>query len=161
MFNDGDGHLLLLQVKESERSALEPFLARSAYANQGERVARGQRGMQYASDIFLGWSSCGGRDYYVRQFRDMKTGVDLAGLAEQPFLAYVEYCARALAMGHARSGYPAEIAGYLGKKNVFDQAAVAFADRYADLTEADHALFTTREKSKSTAAPEPPLPTAH
>jgi hypothetical protein len=91
----------------------------------------------------------------------MKTGVDLAGLAEQPFLAYVEYCARALAMGHARSGDPAEIAGYLGKKNVFDQAAVAFADRYADLTEADHALFTTREKSKSTAAPEPPLPTAH
>jgi len=146
LFTDGDDHWLLLQIKESQRSALERYLARSVYENQGQRCVQGQRLMQFASDIFLGWSSQNGHDYYVRQFRDMKTGVDLAALTKQPYLAYVEYCARALAMGHARSGDAAAIAGYLGKKDTFDKAVLAFAERYADLTESDHALFVEREK---------------
>jgi len=152
LFTDGDDHWLLLQIKESQRSALEPYLARSPYDNQGQRCVQGQRLMQYASDIFLGWSSSDGHDYYIRQFRDFKTGVDLAALAEQPYLAYVEYCARALAMGHARSGDAAAIAGYLGKKPTFDQAALAFAERYANLTESDHALFAERTKSQATVS---------
>jgi uncharacterized protein (DUF2252 family) len=146
LFTDGDDHWLLLQIKESQHSALEPYLAPSVYENQGQRCVQGQRLMQYASDIFLGWSSWDGHDYYIRQFRDMKTGVDLAALSEQPYLAYVEYCARALAMGHARSGDAAAIAGYLGKKDAFDKSALAFAERYADLTESDHARFAEREK---------------
>ena len=161
LFTDGDDHWLLLQVKESQHSALEPYLTPSVYENQGQRCVQGQRIMQYASDIFLGWSSFDGHDYYVRQFRDMKTGVDLAALAEQPYLAYVEYCARALAMGHARSGDAAAIAAYLGKKDTFDKAALAFSQRYADLTEADHARFVAREKSMAVTLPAPPPSTEH
>jgi len=179
LFTDGDDHWLLLQVKESQHSALEPYLAPSStaldpdlnaaldprltrvYDNQGQRCVQGQRIMQFASDIFLGWSSAGGHDYYIRQFRDMKTGVDLAALADQPYLAYVEYCARALALGHARSGDAAAIAGYLGKKDAFDQAALTFALRYADLTEADYAAFVEREKSTGGTMPDSPLAAAH
>ncbi len=159
LFTDGDDHWLVLQIKEAPRSALEPYLAPSPYRNQGQRVVRGQRLVQFASDIFLGWSTSGDHDFYVRQFRDMKTSVDLAALDEAPYAYYVEYCARALAMGHARSGDPAAIAGYLGASDVFDQAVLVFAERYADLTERDHALFAQREKAEA-AKPAPAEPAA-
>jgi hypothetical protein len=108
--------------------------------HNGERVVVGQRLLQPASDIFLGWATGtgpGGRDFYVRQLRDMKVSIALsrdgAGNAR-----YAEFCGRALARGHANTGSAAAIAGYLGKSNKFDKALARFGRAYADQTERDH-----------------------
>ena len=137
----GGDDLLLLQIKEALPSVLAAHLPKSAYRNQGERVVRGQRLMQAASDVFLGWASAGGRDFYVRQFKDKKATADLTAMNGARLAEYAAACAQALAGAHARSGDPAAIAGYLGKSDVFDRALLTFAQSYADQTERDYAAF--------------------
>lgn len=142
LFTTADDEPLILQVKETTRSVLEPFTAPSPFKNQGERVVTGQREMQAASDIFLGWlHDDEGHDYYVRQLRDMKVSVKLDALRPSELEEYVTTCASALARAHARAGDPATIAGYLGGSDRFDRAAVAFARAYADQVELDYETF--------------------
>lgn len=133
---------LFLQFKEALPSVLEPFAGKSRYSNHGERVVTGQRMLQSASDIFLGWTRDDeGRDYYFRQLRDMRMTVDLASMSRQDWIEYVELCGWALARAHARTGDAARIAGYLGKNDTFDQAIAKFAAAYARQTERDYALL--------------------
>ena len=134
--NDDDP--LFLQVKEATASVLEPFAGASAYANHGERVVQGQRLMQAVSDIFLGWTAIEGRDYYVRQLRDMKGSIPVEQLAAPELAEYGRTCGAVLARAHARSGDPVAIAAYLGGGDVFDRAISRFAIAYADQTESDH-----------------------
>jgi uncharacterized protein (DUF2252 family) len=129
---------LFLQLKEAQPSVLEPYVGRSRYHNHGRRVVVGQRLMQAATDIFLGWSSDGEHDYYVRQLRDMKGSADLEVMTGRDLIEYAEICGWVLARAHARSGDAAMIAGYLGKSEVFDEAVVSFATAYADQTEKDY-----------------------
>src|SRR6185312_9035371 len=115
----------------------EQFLGPSPYPGHGERVIRGKRQIQAASDIFLGWISVQGFDFYVRQFRDMK--VIPNGELIAPFLVpFAERCAHVLARSHARTGDAMAIAGYLGKGRRFDEAMTDFAVAYADQTSRDH-----------------------
>jgi len=137
---DGDDPLFL-QIKEADVSTLEPYFGQSAYANHGERVVQGQRMMQEASDIFLGWTHGDDADLYVRQLRDMKLSVDIATLTKKEFDQYTRMCARALARAHARSGEAAQISGYLGSNDLFAQAIALFAEAYADQTKRDHAAL--------------------
>src|SRR6266700_289792 len=101
----------------------------------------GQRMMQAASDILLGWSTLGGRDYYVRQLRDMKWSAEIETMNLSEFSLYVELCAATLARAHARTSDPAQISGYLGNRDTFDQAIASFAEVYADQAERDHAAL--------------------
>jgi uncharacterized protein (DUF2252 family) len=133
---------LLLQFKEARASVLEPYAGKSRYANQGERVVTGQRMLQSASDVFLGWTSDEqGHDFYFRQLRDMRMKIDLEAMSKQDWFEFVELCGWVLARAHARTGDPAMIAGYLGKTESFDEAIAKFAASYADQTERDHASF--------------------
>jgi uncharacterized protein (DUF2252 family) len=143
------GGPLVLQIKEARQSVLSPYVTGHHYSHQGERVVTGQRIMQAFGDIFLGWtrSPVSNVHYYVRQLHDMKYGVDIAGLRPVGMEIYAEVCAWALARAHARSGNPAEIAGYLGPGEVFDDALATFATAYADQTERDHAAFTAAIRS--------------
>lgn len=135
----GEGDPLLLQFKEALPSVLEPYAGRSRYRNHGQRVVTGQRMLQSASDVFLGWTrDAGGRHYYFRQLRDMKMKIDLATMTTPDWLEYVQICGWALARAHARTGDAALIAGYLGKNDPFDVALTEFADAYADQAERDH-----------------------
>ncbi len=133
---------LLLQMKEAEASVLEPLLGASALASHGQRVVEGQRLMQAASDIFLGWVRAeqdgARRDFYVRQLRDWKVSVDLDTLAPNGLAAYGVACGWTLARAHARSGDRIAIGAYLGASDTFDRAVSDFAARYADLNERDH-----------------------
>jgi hypothetical protein len=136
--------VLFLQVKEAVRSVLEPYLRRSRFTHQGERVVTGQRLTQSASDIFLGWShGPAGGDFYWRQLRDWKGSADATAMDAAHLQAYGELCAWTLAKGHARSGDPVAIASYLGKKDRFDVAMADFAEKYADQNEADYAALKT------------------
>jgi uncharacterized protein (DUF2252 family) len=132
---------LLLQIKEACPSVLEPHVGKSRFHNHGRRVVTGQRLMQSASDIFLGWSSEGERDCYVRQLRDMKATADLSAMSGGDLINYAELCGWVLARAHARSGDAAAIAGYLGKSELFDEAIGDFAAAYADQTERDYEAF--------------------
>ena len=132
---------LILQIKEAQASVLERHLGPSAYPNHAQRVVYGQRLMQAASDLFLGWTRLGYHDYYIRQLRDMKLTVNIETLTEEGFIEYCRFCGWALARAHARSGDSAQINGYLGKSDVFDRAIAAFAETYADQTEREHAAF--------------------
>jgi uncharacterized protein (DUF2252 family) len=132
---------LFLQIKEAQASILEPYLGRSPHHNHGRRVVHGQRLMQSASDIFLGWASDGGFDYYVRQLRDMKGTADVEHMSGEDFLDYAKLCGWVLARAHARSGDAALIGGYLGKADTFDTAIAEFAAAYADQTERDYETF--------------------
>ncbi len=144
---------LFLQVKEAEDSVLAEFAGRSKYANQGERVVVGQRFMQAASDIFLGWirvaHGVDGRphDYYVRQLRDWKFSVNVAGMPPSWFRQYGAGCGWTLARAHAKTGDRFSIAGYLGASDAFDQAVADFAASYADQIERDHAHLVEAIKS--------------
>ena len=140
----GDRHddPLLLQVKQAAASVLEPHAGRSRYRHAGRRVVTGQRLLQTASDIFLGWTSDGAADYYVRQLWDMKGSVNLETLDPADLAPYGRLCGWVLARAHARSGDAAAISGYLGGGDGFDRAVADFAEAYADQTEADHAAFT-------------------
>jgi len=137
---------LFLQAKEAQASVLEPYLGKSVYKNHGERVVQGQRLMQHASDIFLGWTHGEVVDLYLRQLRDMKLSEDIALLTKQQFGRYARLCALALARAHARSGDPAMISGYLGNSDAFAQALARFAEAYADQTERDHAALLAAMK---------------
>ena len=133
---------LLLQFKQALPSVLDPYAGKSRYANHGERVVTGQRMLQSTSDIFLGWTRDDeGHDYYFRQLRDMKMTSNVEDMSEQEWIEYVELCGWALALGHARTGDPGRIAGYLGKNDTFDQAIAKFAIDYADQTERDYAVL--------------------
>jgi uncharacterized protein (DUF2252 family) len=139
---EGGGHddPLMLQIKEAQASVLEPHLGRSAYANHARRAVEGQRLMQAASDMFLGWThdETSGVDYYWRNLRDMKVSANINALGVNPFLSYAELCGGTLARAHARSGDAAGISGYLGKGDVFGQALGRFATAYADQNACDH-----------------------
>jgi uncharacterized protein (DUF2252 family) len=147
LMSGGDGDdPLFLQVKEAQASVLESFAGKSAYANHGERVVQGQRLMQHASDIFLGWTHGEQVDLYVRQLRDMKLSEDIATMTKKDFDQYAGWCAMAIARAHARCGDPAQISGYLGSSDLFDQAIARFAEAYADQTERDHKALVTAIK---------------
>ena len=137
-----DGDPLILQVKEARRSVLEPFAGAGPYDHQGRRVVEGQRLTQAASDIFLGWFTAkDGIDYYVRQLRDMKFSFDPTGVSRKRLAWFAQFCGWNLARAHAKSGDAAEIAGYLGKSDVFDRAIVSFASEYADQNRRDYETF--------------------
>jgi len=134
-----DDDPLFLQAKEARASVLEPYAGKSLHANQGERVVAGQRLMQFASDIFLGWiHGDNGRDYYFRQLRDTKLSPVISGWDYATLKTYGELCAWALARAHARSGDAAAIAGYMGSSETFDDAIGEFAVDYADQNERDY-----------------------
>ena len=129
---------LLLQLKQAVASALEPYVGSSIYPNHAQRVVVGQHLIQEASDIFLGWSRLRSQDFYVRQLRDMTFSSDITSLGPKALAGQSELCGMALARAHARTGDPAQIAGYLGAKGVFDEAVGEFAEAYADQTERDY-----------------------
>jgi uncharacterized protein (DUF2252 family) len=142
LFEDRQDSYLFLQVKEARPSVLEGRAGRSPFPNQGERVVVGQRLMQAASDIFLGWTSGpGGRNYYVRQLRDMKLTANLATFTPEFLIAYAHLCGETLARAHAKSGDAAMIAGYLGSNDTFDVAIRDYGIAYADQVEQDYAAF--------------------
>ncbi len=137
---------LFLQVKEAQASVLERFLPASTYRHHGERVVAGQRLMQAATDIFLGWQRIRGldgvsRDYYVRQFQDWKGSADVDTLLVPGATLYAQICGATLARAHARWGDRIAIASYLGKGEKFDQAIADFCVAYADQNERDYAAF--------------------
>ena len=133
---------LFLQAKEAQASVLAPFVGKSRFTNQGERVVEGQRLMQAASDIFLGWEraeglSGGKRDFYIRQLRDWKGSWPPEAMDPRAMSAYGGMCARTLARAHARSGDRIAIGAYLGASDVFDRSISEFAEAYADQNERD------------------------
>ena len=145
---------LLLQFKEAQKSVLAPYAGKSRYANQGERVVTGQRMLQSASDVFLGWTCDDqGHDFYFRQLRDMRMKIDIERMSKQDWFEYVELCGWVLARAHARTGDPALIAGYMGKTEAFDEAISKFAVAYADQTERDYVSFVKAIRAGQIRAP--------
>ncbi|MBK5220097.1 MAG: DUF2252 domain-containing protein [Thermoleophilia bacterium] len=141
-----DGDPLFLQAKEAEASVFEPYVGASRFRNHGRRVVEGQRLMQAASDIFLGWCRTVGidgreRDFYVRQLWDWKRSAEIERLTPRGFEVYAGMCGQTLARGHARSGDRVAIASYLGGGDAFDRAIAGFAEAYADRNERDHAAL--------------------
>ena len=137
---------LVLQAKEAEASVLEEHVGESTYANHGERVVRGQRLMQAASDILLGWVHTTGidgrpRDFYVRQLWDGKGSADVTTMSPERLAQYGELCGWALARAHARSGDRIAIAAYLGSGDAFDRALADFAELYAEQNDADYSAL--------------------
>ena len=148
---------LFLQVKEAQPSVLERFLSPSAYPNHGQRVVVGQRLMQAATDIFLGWQRITGldgvtRDYYVRQFHDWKGSADVDTMQVPGATLYSRICGATLGRAHARWGDRIAIAAYLGKGPAFDRAIAEFAVAYADQNERDYAAFAAAVASGRVAA---------
>ena len=134
---------LVLQIKQAEEAVGEPFLAKSQYANQGQRVVEGQRLMQSASDIFLGWNRITAedgvaRDFYMRQLWDWKLSADLETMLPEGLAIYAQMCGWTLARAHARSGDAIAIGSYLGAGDRFDQAMCRFAMAYADQNQKDY-----------------------
>jgi uncharacterized protein (DUF2252 family) len=134
---------LVLQAKEANASVLEPYFGASEFRNHAERVVRGQRISDAATDIFLSWQRTMGldgqeHDFYVRQLWDWKASMDLSTLSEKGLHSYTAACGWSLARTHARSGDRLAIAAYLGTKPSFDSAVARFAHAYADQTEFDH-----------------------
>jgi uncharacterized protein (DUF2252 family) len=143
---------LILQVKEAQASVLEPFAGASEYANHGQRVVAGQRLLQAATDIFLGWQRITGldgetRDYYVRQLHDWKGSADPEVMAKRGALLYSRICGATLARAHARWGDRIAIASYLGKSDTFDRAIADFTVAYADQNERDYDTLVHAVKS--------------
>ncbi|GAA1799315.1 DUF2252 domain-containing protein [Agromyces neolithicus] len=141
-----DGDLLLLQAKQAEQSVLERFLPPSEFAEHGQRVVMGQRLMQAASDIFLGWQRVTGydgvdRDFYLRQLHDWKGSADVEIMEPAGARLYAGLCGGTLARAHARSGDRVAIAAYLGRSDRFDRALAEFATEYADQNERDYTAF--------------------
>ncbi|MGH7879081.1 MAG: DUF2252 family protein, partial [Candidatus Binataceae bacterium] len=143
LFTASDDDPLFLQIKEASASVLEPYAGASAFANHGHRVVVGQRLMQSAGDILLGWTEGidANRHFYIRHLRDMKIAMPIETAGHTDLEYFAEACGWALALAHARSGDPAMIAGYLGSGEAFDDALVKFAEAYADQTERDHAAL--------------------
>jgi uncharacterized protein (DUF2252 family) len=134
---------LFLQVKEATASVLEDHLPKSRYKHHGERVVRGQRMMQAASDIYLGWSIGADttRHFYWRQLRDMKGSADIESMTPSLMTSYANICSWTLARAHARAGDPVAIGAYLGSSDKFDRSITDFSERYADQNELDYQEF--------------------
>jgi uncharacterized protein (DUF2252 family) len=134
---------LFLQVKEATASVLEPYVRKSQYRQHGERVVQGQRMMQAASDIYLGWTKGLDvrRNFYWRQLRDMKGSAIVEAMRPLGLTYYAQICGWTLARAHARSGDPVAIAEYLGQTDAFDQSICDFCERYADQNERDYQAF--------------------
>jgi uncharacterized protein (DUF2252 family) len=144
----GKNDPLFLQFKEALPSVLEPYAGKSRYRYHGERVVTGQRMLQAASDIFLGWTRDDqGHDYYFRQLRDMKMTINVEDMPKEDWIEYLKLCGWTLARAHARTGDAAQIAGYLGNSDHFDKAMVKFAFAYADQTQRDHEMFVKAIRS--------------
>jgi hypothetical protein len=146
LLGNDDGDPLFLQLKEAERSVLEPHLGKSAFTNHGQRVVEGQRLMQAASDIMLGWLRTPGidgvqRDFYIRQLWDGKGSAIVEAMEPDALATYANICGWTLARAHARSGDSAAIASYLGSSDSFDRAMASFAETYADQNDADYAAL--------------------
>jgi len=140
---------LFLQIKEATASVLEEHLGKSRYDQHGERVVQGQRMMQAASDIYLGWTKGldVNRHYYWRQLRDMKGSVLVELMTPLGLTFYARICGWTLARAHARSGDPVAIAAYLGASEAFDKSITDFSERYADQNERDYQEFVTAVRS--------------
>ena len=140
---------LFLQVKEATASVLEDHLPKSRYRQPGERVVQGQRMIQAASDIFLGWTKGAeaNRYLYWRQLRDMKGSAVIEAMVPDGLVFYARICGQTLARAHARSGDPIALAAYLGKKDRFDQSITDFCERYADQNERDYQAFSEAVRS--------------
>ncbi len=140
---------LFLQVKEATASVLEASLPRSRYRQHGERVVQGQRMMQAASDIFLGWTKGvdTSRHFYWRQLRDMKGSALVELMAPATLRYYAQMCGWTLARAHARAGDPVVMAEYLGRDDAFDQSILDFSERYADQNEQDYEQFVKAIRS--------------
>ena len=135
---NGPGDPLFIQIKEEAPSVYSPYLPDvHACPHNGQRVVIGQRAMQLQSDPFLGWTNIGRRHFLVRQLNDHKGSIDLTDLAGSGLMAFGEVCGELLARGHARSGDPLVIAGYLGNGATFAGALADFGSLYADQTEKD------------------------
>jgi uncharacterized protein (DUF2252 family) len=142
LFMAGDNDPLFLQVKEARASVLEPYAGKSLHPNHGQRVIAGQRIMQSASDVFLGWTrGKSGRDFYLRQLRDLKMSVVIEDWDTGLLRQYGRMCAHALARAHARSGDAAMIAGYMGAGQTFDEAIMEFATEYSAQNRRDYRTF--------------------
>jgi uncharacterized protein (DUF2252 family) len=153
LFMAADDDPLFLQVKEARASVLEPYAGSSLHANNGQRVVVGQRIMQAASDVFLGWTRTKtGRDVYVRQLRDMKMSVVIEGSDVELLRHYARMCAHALARAHARSGDAAMMSGYMGSGQTFDDAIGEFAVEYADQNRRDYRAFVNAIREGRIAA---------
>jgi hypothetical protein len=142
-----NGDPLFPQVKEAEAAVGEPFLGASEYSHHGRRVVEGQRLMQGASDIFLGWDRFTGddgvtRDFYLRQLWDWKYSVDVAAMSPEALGIYAQICGWALARAHARSGDAIAVGSYLGGGDRYDRAMCEFADAYADQNQLDFVALT-------------------
>jgi uncharacterized protein (DUF2252 family) len=140
---------LFLQVKEATASVLEDNLPKSRYKQHGERVVHGQRLMQAASDIYLGWTKGVDvtRHFYWRQLRDMKGSAEVEVMVPLGMNYYAGICGWTLARAHARSGDPIAIAEYLGSSDAFDRSITDFSERYAERNEQDYASFTKAIRS--------------
>ena len=135
---------LFLQVKEAMESVLAPHVPGFPYDHQGQRVVHGQRLMQAASDVFLGWTDNAdgaNRHYYVRQLRDMKMSADVSVMTPTHLSEYGSLCGWTLARAHAKTGDSPQISGYMGDGHEFDEAMAQFATAYADQNEADYRDF--------------------
>jgi uncharacterized protein (DUF2252 family) len=139
---------LFLQIKEAKQSVLEQYTAKSIYAHSGQRVVEGQRLVQAASDIFLGWSTGeGGRYFYLRQLRDRKIAPAVEEFDREILIAYAKLCGRMLARAHAKTGNASMMAGYMGKSEMLDEAIGRFAVSYANQTEKDYEEFMKAHNS--------------
>jgi len=146
LLESGDGTPMFLQVKEAVDSVLEPYLGASVFRQSGQRVVEGQRLIQATSDVLLGWAQWKTEDgesydFYLRQLWDGKGKIDVEDMTPKRLAIFAGLCGKTLAFAHARSGDPMMIRGYIGDEDDFDDIMVAFAERYADLTEKDHALM--------------------
>ncbi len=141
LFASADGDTLLLQLKQAGPSVLAPFAGAAPFAHHGERVVTGQRLMHAEPDVFLGWASAGGQDFYVRQLKDQRLAAIGTAIEASALPFYARLCGRTLARAHARSGDAAMISGYLGDGDSFDAAIGQFAMAYADQTALDHRRF--------------------
>jgi uncharacterized protein (DUF2252 family) len=144
MFMSGNGEPLFLQFKQARRSVLEPYAGVNPYAHTGQRVVEGQRLMQTASDMFLGWTTGAGgkkRQFFLRQLSDIKVKPVIQVMKPSHLISYAHLCGRALARAHARSGDVLILASYLGKSEAFEDALVDFSEAYADQNERDHAAL--------------------
>jgi hypothetical protein len=153
---------LFLQVKEADRSVLEPYTGSARFDHQGQRVVEGQRVTQAATDILLGWMTAIGLDgkeheFYVRQLWDEKGSFEIETMSAYAIETYAQACGRTLARAHARTGDPIAIAAYLGNSERFDGAIAAFASAYADQNQADYEALVTATAQGAIAAADDPL----
>ena len=149
---------LFLQFKEAQASVLEPYTGKSKFVDNGKRVVEGQRLMQAASDIFLGWENVPegvdgkSHDYYARQLWDWKLSADIETMPPKELMLYGEMCGWTLARAHARSGDRVAIGAYLGKNESFDQAVAEFAVAYADQNQRDYQALVDAVKARRVEA---------